>query len=142
MVCHETLVIFSWTWAHFSFALFVARHGHVFEVCYLFVNIFVFLFHCVFDKSSKLVNLFLGQMIRAFGFFFAIFARFLCFSASYFKVRHFLVLCVGLCPCSMQKCFLSLSLLSRRCFLLPFSCPDVLLDLSSMTGSSNADSRR
>ena len=71
------------------------------------------------------------------------FATFLWFSASCFKVWYCSVLWVGLCPCNMQKYFLSSSLLLfLRRFLLPCSCLDVLLDFLSAGGSSNGDSRR
>ena len=79
--------------------------------------------------------------MRVWSSFVCHFREFFCFSASFFKVRHCLVLCGGFFPCNMHKYFFSLSLLLQQSFLLPFSYPDVLLNVLSVTGLSNADSR-
>ena len=78
-----------------------------------FVNIEWLFFHCVFGKSSKRVNLFLGWMIRAFGVLsFTIFASFLCFSASFFKVQNCSVLCVDFSHATCRNA----SCLCRCCY--------------------------
>ena len=101
---------------------FLARPGPVFHLSFLlpdmdmfskFFNsslktLYSFAICSLANAASVQISSLLGLYLR-FLFLRSPFLRpLLCFPASFFKVQHCLVECVGLCPCNMQKCCLPL----------------------------------